>query len=114
VRNTVNYDGVDFWLTSSDQAGGDFRDGYPYAINNDDTNFPGSLTDDICIALMSNLLQNPPRVGTTAQAEADSNIKYSAQADDAASTCTYIQQEGNSENQFVYEIETGRVTVTLQ
>lgn len=114
TRNSVNYDGVDFWLTSSDQAGGDFRDGYPYAVNNGDNGFPSELTNDICIGLMSNLLQNPPRVGTDAQANADSNIKYSAQADNASSTCTYIQREGNSEHQFVYEIETGRVTVTLQ
>lgn len=114
VRNTVNYDGVNFWLTSRSQSGGDFRDGYPYAINTDDTTFPTALTDAICVDLMENLLQNPPRVGTVTQAEADSNIKYSAQADNAASTCTYVQREGNSEHQFVYEIETGRVTVTLQ
>ncbi|RTZ14314.1 prepilin-type N-terminal cleavage/methylation domain-containing protein [Vibrio aquaticus] len=114
TRNTVNYDGVDFWLTSSTQSGGDFRDGYPYALNNDNSSFPTSLTDTACIDLMENLLQNPPRVGTVAEAESDSNLKYSAQADNGASTCTYVQKEGNSDHQFVYEIETGRVTVTLQ
>lgn len=114
VRNTVNYDGVKFWLTSTSQSGGNFRDGYPFAINTNDTNFPTALTDTICVELMENLLQNPPKVGTVTQAQADSNIKYSAQADNARSTCTYIQREGNSEHQFVYEIETGRVTVTLQ
>ncbi|KOO17009.1 MSHA biogenesis protein MshB [Vibrio xuii] len=114
VRNTVNYDGIDFWLTSSDQTGGDFRDGYPYGLNTDNSSFPTSLDDQACIDLMENLLQNPPRVGTVADAVTDSNIKYSAQADNGASTCTYVQQEGNSEHQFVYEIETGRVTVTLQ
>lgn len=114
MRNTVNYDGIDFWLTSSDQTGGDFRSGYPYGLNTDDSSFPNSLDDQACIDLMENLLQNPPRVGTVADAATDSNIKYSAQADNGASTCTYVQQEGNSDHQFVYEIETGRVTVTLQ
>ena len=113
ARNTVNYDGVKFWLTSS-ASGGNFRDGYPYALNVDNTNYPVVLTDAICIDLMQNLLQNPPKVGTQVQANADSDINYSAQADNAASTCTYIQQEGSSKHQFVYEIKNGRVTVTLQ
>lgn len=114
ARNSVNYDGVKFWLTSSSQSGGNYRDGYPYAINKTDSDFPNALSDTICVELMENLLQNPPKVGTETQAKADSNIKYSAQADTANSTCTYIQQEGSSQNQFVYEIETGRVTVSLQ
>ncbi|UPQ88297.1 prepilin-type N-terminal cleavage/methylation domain-containing protein [Vibrio sinaloensis] len=113
-RNTVNYDGVKFWLTSSAQTGGNFRDGYPFALNNDDTSFPTTLTDQACIDLMDNLLQNPPKVGTISAAATDSNIKYTAQADSNNSTCTYVQKEGNSNHQFVYQIETGRVTVTLQ
>lgn len=115
--NTVDYDGVDFWLTRSKNSNGTdtgFRDGYPYAINDDDTSYPTSLTDQACIDLMDNLLQNPPSVGTVDDAKNSKNIKYSAQADNGASTCTYVQQEGSSEHQFVYEIETGRVTVTLQ
>ena len=114
TRNSVNYDGVNFWLTSSNQINGNFRDGYPYAINSDDSSFPLALTDQACIDLMNNLLQNPPRVGTIADAENNSDIKYTAQANDGDATCTYTQKEGNSDHQFVYEIETGRVTVTLQ
>lgn len=115
--NTVDYDGVDFWLTrSKDSSNSDtgFRDGYPYGLNEDNTSYPTSLTDQACIDLMDNLLQNPPSVDTVANAENNKNVKYSAQANTGASTCTYVQQEGGSKHQFVYEIETGRVTVTLQ
>ncbi|WP_428776571.1 prepilin-type N-terminal cleavage/methylation domain-containing protein [Vibrio sp.] len=115
--NTVNYDGVSFWLTRSAQANGaatGFRDGYPFAININSANFPASLTDQACIDLMDNLLQNPPLVDTVANARNDKNVKYSALADSANSTCTYQQQEGDSGHQFVYEIETGRVNVVLQ
>jgi len=115
--NTVDYDGVDFWLTrSKDSSDNDtgFRDGYPYALNEDNMSYPTSLTDQACIDLMDNLLQNPPSVDTVANAENNKNVKYSAQANTGASTCTYVQQEGGSKHQFVYEIETGRVTVTLQ
>ncbi|WP_047047421.1 prepilin-type N-terminal cleavage/methylation domain-containing protein [Vibrio mexicanus] len=115
--NTVDYDGVDFWLTRSTESNGSstgFRDGYPYALNPDDTNYPTSITNQSCVDLMENLLQNPPKVDTVDNALTDSNVKYSAQADNANSTCTYIQLEGTTEHQFVYEIETGRVTVTLQ
>lgn len=63
---------------------------------------------------MENLLQNPPKVGAISDVTSDSNYKYSAQANSGDATCTYIQLEGSTEHQFVYEIKTGRVTVTLQ
>ncbi|MFB9215617.1 prepilin-type N-terminal cleavage/methylation domain-containing protein [Vibrio sinaloensis] len=115
--NTVDYDGVDFWLTrSEDSSGADtgFRDGYPLALNPDNNSFPTQLVDQDCIDLMNNLLQNPPNVDTVDNAASDSNVKYTAQADDGASKCIYTQKEGNTDHQFEYEIENGRVTVTLQ
>lgn len=115
--NTVNYDGVDFWLTRSQNSSGTdtgFRDGYPFALYGNGATFPGSLSDQNCIDLMENLLQNPPSVDTVSNANSNSNIKYSAQADGGNWTCTYVQKEGNSAHQFVYEVKTGRVTVTLQ
>ncbi|SDH36046.1 MSHA pilin protein MshB [Vibrio xiamenensis] len=115
--NSVDYDGVNFWLTRSEDSAGNstgYRDGYPLAINSDDASFPTQLTDDACIDLMENLLQNPPQVGTVSDANDDQNIKYSAQADSANASCTYIQQEGGSQHQFVYDAQTGRVMVTLQ
>ncbi|EKO3993020.1 prepilin-type N-terminal cleavage/methylation domain-containing protein [Vibrio fluvialis] len=115
--NTVNYDGVDFWLSRSVDSSGtdtDFRDGYPFALNSDNTNFPSSLSDQDCIDLMENLLQNPPSVDTVSNASSNSNVKYSAQADSSNWTCTYVQLEGKTAHQFMYEVKTGRVTVTLQ
>ncbi|MDK9737658.1 prepilin-type N-terminal cleavage/methylation domain-containing protein [Vibrio sp. D404a] len=115
--NTVNYDGVDFWLTRSKDSNNvdtDFRDGYPWAINENSTSFPQSLTNEICAELMDNLLQNPPKVGDVDVVANDSNYKYSAQANTTDETCTYVQLEGNTGHQFVYEVKTGRVTVTLQ
>ena len=116
-QNTVNYDGVNFWLTRSTDSSGaatGFRDGYPLALNTDNTSYPAAITDQSCIDLMDNLLQNPPKVDTVANAANNANVKYSAQADDGQATCTYVQKEGGTAHQFVYEIKTGRVTVTLQ
>ncbi|WP_367988070.1 prepilin-type N-terminal cleavage/methylation domain-containing protein [Vibrio sp. NTOU-M3] len=114
--NTVNYDGVDFWLTRSKDSNGsntDFRDGYPLGLDTGGA-FPSGLTEQACVDLMNNLLQNPPKVGTQTEADQDSDIKYAAVANTGAATCTYIQQEGGSAHQFVYEAKTGRVTVSLQ
>ncbi|MEZ9409162.1 prepilin-type N-terminal cleavage/methylation domain-containing protein [Vibrio lentus] len=115
--NTVNYDGVDFWLTRSKNSSNvdtDFRDGYPWTLNNNSGTAPQDISDKTCSELMENLLQNPPRVGTTSAVANNSNYKYSAQANSGDATCTYVQLEGSTEHQFVYEIKTGRVTVTLQ
>ncbi|PAR38893.1 MSHA biogenesis protein MshB [Vibrio metoecus] len=109
---SVNYDGVDFWLTTSDTSG--YRDGYPLGLNTDNTTYPSSISDQACIDLMENLLQNPPQVGTVTQAASSSDYKYSAKADAGAATCTYVQNEKGSQHEFVYEVKTGRVTVTLQ
>ncbi len=114
--NTVNYDGVDFWLTRSKNSKSedtDFRDGYPWTVNSDSSVAPGDISSETCAELMQNLLQNPPNVAAVDDVD-DSNYKYSAEANSGEATCTYIQLEGNTEHQFVYEIKTGRVTVTLQ
>ncbi|EEZ01350.1 MSHA pilin protein MshB [Vibrio sp. RC586] len=107
----VNYDGVDFWLTTSATSG--FRDGYPIGLKKNDTDY-ATISDESCIDLMKNLLQNPPQVGTETEAANSSNYKYSAKADAGAATCTYVQNEKGSQHEFVYEVNTGRVTVTLQ
>lgn len=115
--NLIDYDGVDFWLTRAKESNGsdtDFRDGYPFALYEENGNYPTSLTDQACIDLMENLLQNPPKVDTVTNSKDNRNIKYSAQADAPNATCTYVQKEGGTDHQFVYEIKTGRVTVTLQ
>ncbi|MDR9826747.1 prepilin-type N-terminal cleavage/methylation domain-containing protein, partial [Vibrio sp. FNV 38] len=113
--NYVNYDGTEFWLTRATNDNGNdtgFRNGYPFALKTDDTAPNQGTTNTRCVELMENLLQSAPKVGTVAQADADSSYKYSANA--TANNCVYVQREGSSEHEFVYELETGRVTVTLQ
>jgi len=113
--NAVNYDGTEFWLTRATTSSGSetgFRDGYPIRLKN--SGYSETVTDQSCIDLMENLLQQPPRVGTVAEATSNSNIKYAAQADAANSTCRYVQQEKSTAHQFVYELKTGRVAVILK
>ncbi|GLT17114.1 MSHA pilin protein MshB [Vibrio zhanjiangensis] len=113
--NSVNYDGVEFWLTrakNSSNVDTGYRDGYPWAIRTDD-NYPTTLTNQICVELMENLLQNSPDVERVDNIASSNNVKYSAQADNNE-RCTYIQNVGGVDNQFVYEIKTGRVVVTIQ
>ena len=115
--NTVNYDGIDFWLTRSKNSRNvdtGFRDGYPWTLNNNSGAAPQAISDKTCSELMENLLQNPPKVGAVSDVTRGLNYKYSAQANSGDATCTYLQLEGNTEHQFVYEIKTGRVTVALQ
>ncbi len=115
--NSVDYDGVNFWLTRSKDSSGastGYRDGYPWAVNREGARFPTQLTDEACIDLMSNLLQNPPQVGSVSDANIDPNVRYSAQADSATASCIYVQQEGGLVNQFVYYVQTGQVMVTAQ
>ncbi|MFA0414356.1 prepilin-type N-terminal cleavage/methylation domain-containing protein [Vibrio renipiscarius] len=116
-QNYVSYDGVDFWLTRSKESNGSdtgFRDGYPISVKEDNSSFPTKVSELTCILLMENLLQNPPKVDTVANAKIDKNVKYSAHAGSSDDSCIYIQQEGSTAHQFEYEIKTGRVTVTLQ
>ncbi|WP_077315290.1 prepilin-type N-terminal cleavage/methylation domain-containing protein [Vibrio palustris] len=114
-HHSVNYDGVAFWLTESTSGGQEtgFRDGYPLAVNDGGT-YPSAITDESCVELMDNLLQNPPKVGTSTEASQDSSINYSAQADSSANTCTYTQIEGGTTHQFEYALTTGQVRVNLQ
>ncbi|EGS61129.1 MSHA pilin protein MshB [Vibrio cholerae] len=114
-QNSIDYDGVQFWLTRAQDSSGNatgFRDGYPIAVNNNGS-FPSGLTDQICVDLMENLLQNPPPVASASQAGESNNLRYLARANSAEWQCVYVQQEGKTAHQFVYEITTGRVTVTL-
>ncbi|GAK83442.1 MSHA pilin protein MshB [Vibrio ponticus] len=116
-QNFVNYDGVDFWLTRSASSNGSdtgYRDGYPLDIVPNNGSFPTGLTDNACISLMENLLQNPPKVDTVQNASTNRDVKYSAEVNDNQDGCIYVQQEGGTAHQFEYEIKTGRVTVTLQ
>lgn len=107
--NVVNYDGVNFILTSSANSSG-FRDGYPLAISNAANANVSGATNQTCFELMENLLQNPPSV--VVNNLSDASAKYSAAAKDT-NTCAYTQLEGTSKHNFEYDLRTGRVLVNL-
>lgn len=112
--NLVDYDGVEFWLTRSKTSAGSstgFSDGYPLALRQ--SVYSETITDQTCVDLMENLLHSSPKVGTAAEVSSDASLQYSAIADNANASCTYIQQEKSSAHQFVYNIKTGRVAVTF-
>lgn len=113
--NTVNYDGINFWLTRSQSANGSstgLQDGYPIAVNTDNVSYPNSITDQVCVDLMDNLLHNSPQVATVTNLT--EGTKYSAEADDANKRCTYTLVDGSTGYHFAYQISTGSVLVTLQ
>ncbi|CAM3980798.1 prepilin-type N-terminal cleavage/methylation domain-containing protein [Vibrio neonatus] len=118
--NFVDYDGSYFQLTSSELGNGTdtgLRDGYPIAFAGDSiptTASPTALIEAACVDLFENLLQNPPKVGTTADVATDSTIKYSAQF--INDNCRYTQLSGDqasSAHYFDYDVSKGAVNVVL-
>lgn len=107
--NMVDYDGVDFILTDSANSG--FRDGYPIAVSSTTSSDVTAATDAICLELMENLLQNPPTV--VENDTSDTDARYSAEATNSGTSCTYTQLEGTTNHNFEYDITTGRVLVNL-
>ncbi|GAD78705.1 prepilin-type N-terminal cleavage/methylation domain-containing protein [Vibrio ezurae] len=116
--NFVDYDGSYFQLTSSENGTTTvLRDGYPIAFAGDTiptAASPTALTEAACVDLFENLLQNPPKVGTTADVATDSTIKYSAEL--SGVNCRYTQLSGNqttSAHYFDYDVSKGAVNVVL-
>ncbi|OBT17442.1 MSHA biogenesis protein MshB [Vibrio sp. UCD-FRSSP16_10] len=117
--NFVDYDGSYFQLTSSEATGAvELRDGYPIALSATEPTgvSPTALTEARCVDLFSNLLQNPPKVGTVNQASSDSTIKYSAELISSID-CRYTQLTGEqgaaAGHYFDYDVSKGSVQVTL-
>ncbi len=114
----VDYDGQEFWLTDSADSDNDtdFRDGYPIAAKgtNAGQGFPGSMvtavTNAICVALMEELLQNPPSVDTSNTNEPQ--YVASAIVSNGDVICRYTQQQGKN-HFFDYDVTRGSVAVTL-
>ncbi|GEM80957.1 prepilin-type N-terminal cleavage/methylation domain-containing protein [Vibrio superstes] len=111
--NFVDYDGTEFWLTTADTA--NFRDGYPIALKEDGSQSPLAVSAQRCVALMEELLQNPPQVSSDSN---DTTAKYLAEVapanDDGLTTvCRYTQLEGNSAHYFDYDAANGSVVVQI-
>jgi MSHA pilin protein MshB len=119
VQPYVDYDGTEFWLTrSQDDAGADtgYRDGYPLKLKTE--TYGDISSEDDCVDLMDELLQNPPLTVTKTAYDADNTIegKYSAEVVtlNTKGGCKYVQLEGNTEHYFEYDATRGSVKVTLQ
>lgn len=112
--NYVELDGSPLWLTDSSAKGlSDATNGYPISVREGSNAYTTTITDQGCVLLMENLLQNPPltqEVGVAVQSK-DENVRYLAKAQ--SNSCIYFQQEG-AKHSFTYEMKTGRVTVNLQ
>lgn len=114
---TVNYDGVDLWLTRSDDEVGNktgYLDGYPYSIRVG-LDAPSNVIDDQdCVDLIGTLLNQPPKVVTREAVSYNENAEFVAQANNSDATCFYIQYGSVDELGFVYDFKKGHVTAILQ
>ena len=111
--NQVDYDGAKIWLVDLTATGlSDYQEGYPISVSDSGHNYTASVSNEDCVLLMDNLLQNPPMVlSVGAKFSKQDDVRYLAQA--KSNTCIYFQQEG-AQHSFMYDIKTGRVTVHIQ
>ncbi|WP_017026452.1 prepilin-type N-terminal cleavage/methylation domain-containing protein [Vibrio rumoiensis] len=112
--NHIELDGSQLWLTDRSASGfKQYIEGYPISVSSGSKGYTTSVSNEDCVRLMENLLQNPPLTQSVDVAEKDKNpdVRYLAKAQ--SNSCVYFQQEG-ANHSFTYEIKTGRVTVNLQ
>lgn len=72
-RHWVNYDGTLFNLTAAKTGG---REGYPFALQGQGSSQLEQLSEQDCLALMDNLLQNPPPSTTDASEAGSGQYQY--------------------------------------
>ena len=124
-QNQVNYDGTEFRLTKA-TADDSVRDGYPYALGNGTADV-AVINEADCLALMDNLLQNPPLATTSSSDAASGNYLFyvKAETEDSAKLCRYYQlasagKDGTGStnveagHSFTYKPALGRVEVKLK
>lgn len=124
-QNLVNYDGTEFLLTKA-TADDSVRDGYPYALDSGTANLD-AIDDTDCLALLDNLLQNPPLATTNSTEAAGGNYLFyvKAEIDNSAKLCRYYQlasagTDGSGSTKvdaghsFTYKPAFGRVEVNLK
>lgn len=112
--NHIELDGSPLWLTdSSVKRLSNYTQGYPISVSRGASRYKTLVSNQDCVELMDNLLQNPPLTQSVDVATEDKmpDVRYLAQAQ--SNSCIYFQQEG-ANHSFTYEIKTGRVTVNLQ
>jgi len=122
----VNYDGTDFALTKATDDN-TVRDGYPFALEASSTGEVGSVTGSDCLALIDNLLQNPPQATVSQADAAKGNFLFyvKAEGSDTSKLCRYYQLASAGTNgtgstdveaghSFTYTPALGRVEVNLK
>ncbi|MGF1685801.1 prepilin-type N-terminal cleavage/methylation domain-containing protein [Photobacterium japonica] len=88
-RNNVSYDGTDFFLTQASDVPSPSI-GYPIALSSKTVE---SMTADDCVALMDNLLQNPPKVTRVAADVPEGDFLFFTDlvVEDSQNACRYYQ-----------------------
>ncbi|MCW8330424.1 prepilin-type N-terminal cleavage/methylation domain-containing protein [Photobacterium sp. SDRW27] len=124
-QNLVNYDGTEFLLTKA-TTDDSVRDGYPYALDSG-TSELNAITNTDCLALLDNLLQNPPLATTSSSDAVGGNYLFyvKVETEDSAKLCRYYQlasagTDGSGSinveagHSFTYKPAFGRVEVNLK
>ena len=122
----VNYDGTDFSLTKATDDN-TVRDGYPFALKTSGTSDVNGVTASDCLALIDNLLQNPPQATISLTDAAKDNYLFyvKAEGSNASKLCRYYQLASAGTNgagstdveaghSFSYKPAFGRVEVNLR
>ncbi|MEI8594636.1 prepilin-type N-terminal cleavage/methylation domain-containing protein [Photobacterium sp. Hal280] len=122
-RHWVNYDGTRFNLTAA-KAGG--REGYPFALQGQGSSQLEQLSAQDCLALMDNLLQNPPPSTTDASEANAGQYQYFVEvgAINGHRLCRYYQLVSASDfwtgkkaitagHYFTYTPALGRVDINI-
>lgn len=125
-KNVVNYDGIKFFLSNGNTSG-TISDGYPLYVE-DNNRTATNVNSADCLALINNLMQNPPAATTSpTEAKNGNNLFFvRAQTVDSKRFCEYYQlassdtsgngdfDVNNSGHYFSYLPAKGQVQVTLK
>jgi len=122
-RNIVDYDGTEFYLTTDGDTGNPSL-GYPIALSSKGIS---SINSTDCVALIDNLLQNPPRTTTSTNTAKDGKHLFYTKTSGSGNNkvCEYYQlassdSSGNTSSDvtnahyFTYKLAKGQVEVTLK
>ena len=122
-QNWVNYDGTRFNLTAAEPGG---RAGYPFALQGQGSHQLGQLSVQDCLALMDNLLQNPPPSTTHASEAGSGKYQYFVEVGATSGNrfCRYYQLASASDfwtgkkaitagHSFTYTPALGRIDINI-
>ncbi|WP_027253735.1 prepilin-type N-terminal cleavage/methylation domain-containing protein [Photobacterium halotolerans] len=124
-RHWVNYNGILFNLTGTGTGAGG-REGYPFALQGQGSSQLEQLSEQDCLALMDNLLQNPPPSTTDASEAGSGQYQYFVEVGATSGNrfCRYYQLASASDfwtgkkaitagHYFTYIPALGRVDINI-